>query len=90
MENKEGKEGMGGRDRTGAEHHSLSLGELQDIQKDFSYHLSGVTWLLRCSDVWASSLELEGREDKQLGSLPRKADIDRVIGEVTQVLNLWS
>lgn len=91
IENKEGKEGMGGRDTTGAEHHSLSLGELQDIQKDFSYHPSGVTtWLLRCSDVWASSLELECREDKQLGSLPRKAGIDRIIGEVTQVLNLWS
>lgn len=47
------------------------------------------TWLLRCSDIWASSLKLEGREDKQLGSLSREAGVDKVIGEVTRVLNLW-
>lgn len=91
MDNKEGKEGMGGRDRTRAEHHSLSLGELQNIQKDFSCHPSErvTTWLLWCLDLWASSLELEGREEKQLGSLYREAGIDKVIGEVTQVLDLW-
>lgn len=82
---------MGGRDRTKAEHHSLYLGELWDIQKGFSSHSSDcvTTWLLPWSDTWAGSLELEVREDKQLGSLSREAGIDKVIAEVTQVFNLW-
>ncbi|GAB0209419.1 hypothetical protein GRJ2_003407600 [Grus japonensis] len=48
---------------------SLSLSELRDIRKDFS-RLPGehiITWLLCCWDNGASSLELEGREAKQLG-----------------------
>lgn len=91
MGNKEDKEGTGGRGRTRTKHRSLSLGELQEIQKDFSHHPSEhvTTCLLRCSDIWASCLELEGREDKQLGSLSKEAGIDKVIEEVTQVLNLW-
>ncbi|GAB0207253.1 hypothetical protein GRJ2_003190900 [Grus japonensis] len=44
----------------------LSLSELRDMRKDFSC-LPGehiITWLLRCWDNGASSLELEGREAK--------------------------
>lgn len=90
MENKEGKEGMGGRDRTRAEHYSLSLGELQDIQNIFQLSSQWTGYhLLWCSDIWASSLELKGREGRQLWSLSREAGIDKVIGEVTPVLNFW-
>jgi len=51
---------------------SLSLSELRDMRKDFSRHPGEhiVTWLLRCWDNGASSLELEGKEAKQLRSLP--------------------
>ncbi|KAK4821357.1 hypothetical protein QYF61_018895 [Mycteria americana] len=65
---------------------SLSLSELQDMQKDFS-HRPGehvVTWLLQCWDNGASSLELKGKEAKQLGSLSREGDIDRAIGKRPQ------
>ncbi|KAK4815129.1 hypothetical protein QYF61_017404 [Mycteria americana] len=53
---------------------SPSLSELRDMQKDFSCHPGKhiVTWLLRCWDNGASSLELEGKEAKQLGSLSRE------------------
>ncbi|KAM6366561.1 uncharacterized protein FN964_002630 [Alca torda] len=70
---------------------SLSLSELRDMRKDFS-RLSGehiVTWLLRCWDNGASSLELEGREARQLGSLSREGGIDKAIGKKTQALSLW-
>jgi len=70
---------------------SLSLGELQDIRKDFSLHPDKniVTWLLWCWDNGASSLELEGKEAKQLGSLAREGGIDKAIGKKDQVLTLW-
>jgi len=47
---------------------SLSLSELRDMRKDFSHHPGEhiVTWLLQCWDNRASSLELEGKEAKQL------------------------
>ncbi|KAK4813292.1 hypothetical protein QYF61_020871 [Mycteria americana] len=48
-----------------------------------------VTWLLRCWDNGASSLELEGREAKQLGSLSREGGIDKAIGKGPQALSLW-
>jgi len=50
---------------------SLSLSDLRDMRKDFSRHPGEhiVTWLLRCWDKEASTLELEGKEAKQLGSL---------------------
>ncbi|KAK4818455.1 hypothetical protein QYF61_013661 [Mycteria americana] len=48
-----------------------------------------VTWLLWCWDKGASSLELEGKEAKQLGSLSREGDIDKAIGKGAQVLSLW-
>ncbi|GAB0182827.1 ubiquitin carboxyl-terminal hydrolase 4 [Grus japonensis] len=70
---------------------SLSLSELQDMRKDFS-RLPGehiFTWLLRCWDNGASSLELEGKEAKQLGSLSREGGIDKAIGKKTQALSLW-
>ncbi|GAB0176012.1 hypothetical protein GRJ2_000066400 [Grus japonensis] len=70
---------------------SLSLSELRDVRKDFS-RLPGehiITWLLRCWDNGASSLELEGREAKQLGSLSREGGIDKAIGKKAQALSLW-
>jgi len=70
---------------------SLSLRELRDMRKDFSRHPGEhiVTWLLRCWDNGASSLELEGKEAKQLGSLARDGGIDKAIGKKEQVLSLW-
>ncbi|KAK4807210.1 hypothetical protein QYF61_024330 [Mycteria americana] len=70
---------------------SLSLSELRDMQKDFS-HRPGeqiVTWLLRCWDSGASSLELEGKEAKELRSLSREGAIDKAIGKGAQALSLW-
>ncbi|KAK4811230.1 hypothetical protein QYF61_022127 [Mycteria americana] len=70
---------------------SLSLSELRDMRKDFSRrpgeHI--VTWLLRCWDSGASSLELEGKEAKQLGSLSREGSIDKAIGKGAPALSLW-
>ncbi|KAK4806889.1 hypothetical protein QYF61_012610 [Mycteria americana] len=61
------------------------------MRKDFSRrpgeHI--VTWLLRCWDNRASSLELEGKEAKQLGSLSREGGIDKAIGKGAQALSLW-
>jgi len=70
---------------------SLSLSELLDMQKDFSRHPGEhiVTWLLRCWDNGARSLELEGKEAKQLGSLARDGGIDKAIGKKEQVVSLW-
>ncbi|KAK4807196.1 LOW QUALITY PROTEIN: hypothetical protein QYF61_024316 [Mycteria americana] len=61
------------------------------MRKDFS-HRPGehvVTWLLRCWDNGASSLELEGKEAKELGSLSREGGIDKAIGKGAQALRLW-
>jgi len=70
---------------------SLSLSELRDMRKDFSRHPGKhiVTWLLRCWGNGASSLALEGKEAKQLGSLARDWGIDKAIGKKEQVLSLW-
>jgi len=67
---------------------SLAVSELRDMQKDFSRHPGEhiVTWLLRCWDNGDRSLELEGKEAKQLGSLARDEGIDNVIGKKEQVL----
>jgi len=61
------------------------------MRKDFSHHPGEhiVTWLLRCWDNWASSLELEGKEAKHLGSLAREGDIDKAIRKKEQLLSLW-
>ncbi|KAK4807220.1 hypothetical protein QYF61_024340 [Mycteria americana] len=48
-----------------------------------------VTWLLRCWDNGASSLELEGKEAKELRSLSREGAIDKAIGKGAQALSLW-
>ncbi|KAK4806949.1 hypothetical protein QYF61_027316 [Mycteria americana] len=70
---------------------SLSLSELRDMQKDFSHrpgeHIA--TWLLRCWDSGANSLELEGKEAKQLGSLSREGGIDKAIGKGAPARSLW-
>ncbi|KAK4819775.1 hypothetical protein QYF61_011375 [Mycteria americana] len=70
---------------------SLSLSELQDMQKYFSCHPGKhvVTWLLQCWDNGASSLELEGKEAKQLGSLSREGGIDKAVGKGTPALSFW-
>ncbi|KAK4806240.1 hypothetical protein QYF61_013384 [Mycteria americana] len=70
---------------------SLSLSELRDMQKDFRRHPGEhvVTWLLRCWDSGASSLELEGKEAKQLGSLSREGGIDKAIGKGEPARSLW-
>ncbi|KAK4811066.1 hypothetical protein QYF61_016352 [Mycteria americana] len=70
---------------------SLSLSELRDMRKDFTCRPGEhtVTWLLRCWDSGASSLELEGKEPKQLGSLSREGDIDKAIGKGAPALSLW-
>ena len=47
------------------------------------------TWRLQHWDNGASSLELEGKEAKQLGSLAREGGIDKAIGKKEQVLRLW-
>jgi len=64
---------------------SLSLSQLRDMQKYFSRHPGKhiVTWLLQCWNNGASSLELEGREAKQLGYLAREGGIDKAIGKKT-------
>ena len=61
------------------------------MRKDFGHHPGEhtVTWLLKCWDNGASSLELEGKEAKQLGTLSSEGGIDKVIGRKTQVLSLW-
>jgi len=70
---------------------SLSLSKLRDMRKAFSCHPGEhiVTWLLRCWENGASSLELEGKEAKQLGSLARDGGIGKAIGKKAQILTLW-
>ncbi|KAK4806253.1 hypothetical protein QYF61_013397 [Mycteria americana] len=70
---------------------SLSLSELRDMRKYFSRRPGEhvVTWLLRCWDSRASSLELEGKEAKQLGSLSREGGTDRAIGKGEPARSLW-
>jgi len=70
---------------------SLSLSKLRDMRKAFS-RLPGkhiVTWLLWCWDNVASSMESEGKEGKQLGSLARDGGIDKAIGKKERVFSLW-
>ena len=62
---------------------SLCQSEQRDMRKDFSLHPGKhvVTWLSQCWDNWASNLESEGREAKQLGSLAREGGTDKAIGK---------
>ena len=70
---------------------SPSLSKLWDTRRDFSHHPGEhiVTWLLWCWDNGASSLELEGSEARQLGSLAREGGNDKAFGKKAQVLSLW-
>jgi len=56
------------------------------MRKDFRHHPGEhiVTWMLRCWDNGASTLELESREAKQLGSLARDGGIGKAIGKKAQ------
>ncbi|XP_074425969.1 uncharacterized protein LOC141736129 isoform X3 [Larus michahellis] len=67
---------------------SLSL---RDIRKDYSRQESEqvITWLLRCWNTGADSLDLDGREVKRLGPLARKSGIDRGLVRPPQSLTLW-
>ncbi|GAB0180244.1 hypothetical protein GRJ2_000489700 [Grus japonensis] len=69
--------------------HEEYRGDLErDIAEDMLLE-EGAPCQKRCWDNGASSLELEGREAKQLGSLSREGGIDKVIGKKTQALSLW-
>ncbi|KAK4807120.1 hypothetical protein QYF61_018461 [Mycteria americana] len=61
------------------------------MRKDFSRHPGEhiATWLLRCWDSGANSLELEGKEAKQLGSLSTEGGIDKAIGKGEPARSLW-
>ncbi|KAK4807005.1 hypothetical protein QYF61_000334 [Mycteria americana] len=61
------------------------------MRKDFSRHPGEhiVTWLLQCWDSGVNSLELEGKEAKQLGSLSREGGIDKAIGKGEPARSLW-
>jgi len=60
---------------------------VERFQPPLRLHIA--TWLLWCWDNGASSLELEGKQAKELGSLARDGGIDKVIGKKAQVLSLW-
>ncbi|PKU29135.1 ubiquitin carboxyl-terminal hydrolase 4 [Limosa lapponica baueri] len=86
-----GQPGTSGNAVTEETTRSLTLSELRDIHEDYS-HQEGeqvVTWLLRCRDTGADSLDLDGRESKQLAPLARESDIDRALGRPPQSLTLW-
>lgn len=84
VKDKEGKAGPSQKQEEEAEKDQeettspLSLSELWKMRKDFSHHPSEhiTTWLLQCWDNGISSLKLEGKEAKQLGSLSTEASID--------------
>ncbi|XP_063276964.1 uncharacterized protein LOC134563090 [Prinia subflava] len=61
---------------------SLSLGELHDLQSEFTCQTnkSILTWLLHIWDAAANDTLLDGSEAKQLGSLSRDVVIDQGIG----------
>lgn len=70
---------------------SLLWCEMHYIWKNYSSqpHKPVVTWLLPCWDMGAISLEMEGKEAKQLESLSREASIDRVTRRLVHTLSLW-
>ncbi|RMC17971.1 hypothetical protein DUI87_04845 [Hirundo rustica rustica] len=70
---------------------SLSLGELCDLQREFTRQTneSFLTWLLRIWDAAANDTILDGSEARQLGSLSRDVVIDQGIGRTQQTLSLW-
>ncbi|TRZ20737.1 hypothetical protein HGM15179_006401 [Zosterops borbonicus] len=70
---------------------SLSLGELRDLQREFTCQTnkSILTWLLRIWDAAANDTILDGIEARQLGSLSRDVVIDQGIGKTQEPLSLW-
>ena len=71
---------------------SFSPGELREMRKDFSRREGEniLTWLLRCWDNGAETIELEGGEARQLGSLSRDSTIDRAISRESNATTLWT
>ncbi|RMC19286.1 hypothetical protein DUI87_03893 [Hirundo rustica rustica] len=71
--------------------HSLSLGELRDLRREFTRQTneSILTWLLRIWDAAANDTILDGSEARQLGSLSRDVVVDQGIGRTQQTLSLW-
>ncbi|XP_014739822.1 PREDICTED: uncharacterized protein LOC106857961 [Sturnus vulgaris] len=70
---------------------SLSLGELRDLQREFTRQTneSILTWLLRIWDAAANDTILDGSEARQLGSLSRDVVIDQGTGRTQETLSLW-
>ncbi|RMC20646.1 hypothetical protein DUI87_01498 [Hirundo rustica rustica] len=70
---------------------SLSLGELCDLQREFTHQTneSILTWLLRIWDAAANDTILDGSEARQMGSLSRDVVINQGIGRTQQTLSLW-
>ncbi|RMC16613.1 hypothetical protein DUI87_06550 [Hirundo rustica rustica] len=70
---------------------SLSLGELRDLQREFTRQTneSILTWPLRIWDAAANDTILDGSEARQLGLLSRDVVIDQGIGRTQQTLSLW-
>ncbi|RMC09838.1 hypothetical protein DUI87_13625 [Hirundo rustica rustica] len=71
--------------------HSLSLGELRDLRREFTCQTneSILTWLLCIWDAAANDTILDGSEARQLGSLSWDVVIDQGIGRTQQTLSLW-
>ncbi|PKU32569.1 hypothetical protein llap_17127 [Limosa lapponica baueri] len=61
------------------------------MRKDFTHHDGELllSWLLRCWDNGADSIDLDGREAKQLGNLAKEGGTDKAIGNKADTLSLW-
>ncbi|KAF4793436.1 hypothetical protein TURU_111412 [Turdus rufiventris] len=70
---------------------SLSLGELCDLQMEFTHQTneSILTWLLCIWNAAANDTILDGSEARKLGSLSRHVVIDQGIGTTQETLSLW-
>ncbi|PKU33064.1 ubiquitin carboxyl-terminal hydrolase 4 [Limosa lapponica baueri] len=65
--------------------------DMRNMRKDFTCHDGEplLSWLLRCWDNGADSIDSDGREAKQLGNLAKEGGIDKAIGRKTDTLSLW-
>ncbi|XP_071664451.1 uncharacterized protein [Patagioenas fasciata] len=70
----------------------FSPGELRDLRKDFSRREGEniLTWLLWYWDNGAETIELEGGEARQLGSLSKDSTVDRAISRESNATTLWT
>ncbi|RMC05571.1 hypothetical protein DUI87_18768 [Hirundo rustica rustica] len=70
---------------------SLSLGELRDLQREFTHQAkeSILTWLLHIWDAAASDTILDGSEARQQGLLSWDVVIDQGIRRTQEILSLW-